>query len=210
MRKGLASMVTLLVAASATFSTAAPSAGGTNSSSVKIPLPAPNEAQVSLVTVLAAPKTTAASLKVVATNAAALGGPQLNSQVVAAVAPAKSTKAQAGTFGVWVFIHSYPPVHATRMVSTAQGSEVDLSFTGAGIKAEVNRLSCHQLEGLALGPPFSTEYAPNYLTDNFVGKSYGITLLNLVPTNDTAAEEQLDEAVSTQCPGAEKPDAGSA
>src|SRR5438552_13345749 len=134
MRKGAVSLVALLVAGAVTMVTrAAPTAGASSSASIKIPLPAPGQAKVSRITVqLATPNAPVGSLKVVATNATALGGRQLNSQVVFAVARTKPTNTSSTTFEVWVFIHRYPPVpSATRMLrSAAPESFAYLAFEG--------------------------------------------------------------------------------
>ena len=198
----------------------ASAAGGSKTAHLTIPLPAPNQARVSLVTVtVTAPNGKGVgSLKVSATNAAELGGPQLNTQTVAAIWPRSSSK-QSSTFKVWVFIHRYPPAPAAaRSGFGADTPSADLTFSGAtGRVAKITGFglrSCQELAHETVHVPDFGRFYINFLGDNFLslphrhGPRSQIEIDNLVIEFDTATEEQLDEAVS-QCSGAEKPEAGS-
>jgi hypothetical protein len=179
------------------------SAGRVGPAHLKIPLPAENSVKVTRVTV----KVTApaghkvGALKVVATNASQLGGPQLNTQVVAAVKPKRSRKSTA-TFKVFVFVHRYQPVPgASDRAGAASGPTVNLSFGEpddiAQIQLVVATTSCAKLDDFG------------YLTDGWESL---FDPLNLVPSNDTDVEEQLDVAVfdgGEGCPGAEDPESES-
>lgn len=218
MRKGAVSLVLVLGVATVALVTAV-AAGGRSASSagIKIPLPAPNQAKVSRVTVqLARANAPASALKVVAKNAVALGGRQLNSQVVYVLVRTKPPNARTSVFEVWVFVHSYPPVSGDRMAASADGeSFVDLAFQGDGAKITgyVGTLSCAEL---ARQRTQTTNGAlqTSFLRDAWQDFPYSTIQFyvgNLVPTNDTAAEEQLDAAVaahSPACAGAEQPDPG--
>jgi hypothetical protein len=202
-------LAALGVAGAIAIGTAAASASGESSSAtIKIPLPAPDQAKVSLVTVkVTAPKgKKVGAFKVIARNAAALGGPQLNTQAIAVVGPPSSNK-QTATFRVYVFIHRFPAVAADRGATAAAQPELELGWRSADEFKFIVHLGTSTCAELSKVPLTGTTKTASFLDDSWIGAKQ-LNLTNLVPSFDTAAEEQVDGAMSARCPGAEKPDPG--
>lgn len=185
MRTRLVSLTALLGAGA--LATGALASGGSSSATVKIPLPAAGQAQATLVTVTAtAPKgKRVGPLKLSSPNASALGGAQLNSQMVATVSR-KSKSTSRATFSIYVFIHRFPPVAAGARTADvlAEMAKLRLQDKASHLRFGIRivGLDCEKLGKLG------------YTSDKF-----GLDVLNLVPSNDTNGEEQLDNAVLGIC-----------
>jgi hypothetical protein len=193
MRAALSAIGALCAVALVATASAAPSK---STLSVRFPLPAPSQASVrKLVVQVTAPKGGhVGAIRVTSPDAARLGGRKLNTQLVAAVSP-KSSSAQKATFTVWLFIHRFPSV--VRALSGQAGEEgtVDISQIAANaITLKVNvDMKCAQIQDAG------------WFEDSVLSAA---TVTNEVPTNDTSAEEQLDNTVHAKCGTSEAPDSG--
>lgn len=185
MRTRVVSLTAVLGAGA--LATGALASGGSSSATVKIPLPTSGQAEAKLVTVTAtAPKGKhVGPLKLSSPNAAALGGAQLNSQMVATVSRKSKGKSRA-TFRIYVFIHRFPSVAAGARTADvlAEVAKLRMQDKASHLKLGIRimGLDCEKLGKLG------------YTSDKF-----GLDVLNLVPSNDTTAEEQLDNAVLGIC-----------
>jgi hypothetical protein len=184
----------------------APASGGSKSGVTKIPLPQPDHAQVSLLTVkVSVPKgKRLRSLKLAAKNAAQLGSPQVNTQVVTAVSK-KSSNRRTATFNVYVFIHRFQAVSSAsdQRATAAQflGVFASIAYREPDTVGKpelvhiIRDLSCSELRGA-----------------RFFGDTFEDSLTNVVPDFDTPTEEQIDNTVWTKCqdvqPRPEAPDPG--
>jgi hypothetical protein len=189
-------------------------ASGSRSASLRIPLPPPNTAQVSELTV----KVTAPAgkhvgkLNIVATNAAWLGSSKGNTQVVTATSLGSAPTKQSTTFKVWVFIHRFAPFR--RSASAGADATADLELVDAGDEVKVtvwvHSQSCRELQNergwksTSTGPG-ETAYFDFYTDDFEEGVGHRVYLDNLVLAFDTDSEAQIDNAVHDKCPAAEDP-----
>ena len=167
------------------------SAGGGQSSvaTVKIPLPPPNTATFVHLSVKSG-----GPIQVSAANAKVLGGRALNTQAVVAW---KSVG--KGMYSLVVVIHRFTAVNARRLGSASDEALVDLVIAGPQAYARVTG-----------AVPCTSLLNWGYLDDaGFVKNGWHVPE-NIVPSNDTNAEEQMDGAGYAKCPStAEKDDPGS-
>lgn len=168
---------------------------------VTIPLPPVGQSQVSEILVKSA-----GPPRVSAINATQLGGKQLNTQAVAAI----SKKPSGDQYKVFVIVHHWPPARRVAVTGSrrrASGEDyIDILFSGGAlhIGARLNALPCTGPRNPTFGE--DSLQAEGLTTD----AGWGLfNVANLIPSNNTAAEEQVDNAVALKCTGAEKDDPGS-
>jgi hypothetical protein len=180
---------------------------------VKIPLPAPQHSQVSLVTVkVNAPRgKTVGSLTVRTTNDGQLGN-------LSAVAVIKSPRKQSAsaTFNVYVVLHRWQTVAREQMgaATTADGS-IDLIIVASGLFDEVNVRPIKDVTNDCLGLNNLNDWFESGLTVTRRGEDQ-LTLRSLrSPSAQPSPKESvLDSIVADawtlhSCPGApETPDDG--
>jgi hypothetical protein len=206
----------ILVLSAALLSVSAASAGTAGTTIVRIPLPPPNSVRISTIVVTSATRPVPSAL-----NAAQLGSRQGNTQVVAVV----KSLPKSTYYIVYVFIHRFPAVYR-RMASASGGpTEVSLALKNLlkdHVDAFVRDTPCDDtgilpyLQKFVAGGDIIKDDVESGLKQNgFYGDSWTkkerdeFTMTNAVPVFDTDTEEQIDNAVHTKCPDAEKPDTGS-
>jgi hypothetical protein len=190
---GLAVLVGGATLAAVTAAPGRTAAGAT----VKIPLPPAGHVRVAAIAV-----TSAAAPKPVATNAAKLGSPQMNTQVVAAVRKGKGP----GKYVIYVFIHHFPS--AARRAAYAEDF-ADIAIKAAKVDRFVANIGCdHGNYDFTGHAPMEGLKQNGFYDDSWTTRKTFSSTYNEVPAFDTDTEEQIDNVVHTACPAAEGDDPG--